>query len=287
MQPVPPYGTYRLPRPLAALRRAVASLPAGRGRRLVASGVRRLCMMGRSGPIDVEADGGVRLRLWPRTNRCEKAVLTAPWAFDGPERTVLSAAVAAGPSDRAFVFLDLGANVGLYALSVLAAARAAGRPARVVAVEPDPVNRERLETNLALNGFAAEAVAAAVAAEDGWMRLVPPAGNRGEARVAPTTDAADGDGTVVEARTILSLARARGLERIDALKIDVEGHDRAALAAFLEAAPPSLWPAIVVAEVGRTDASGIADLLVGAGYAVAGRTRLNAIFRFTGAGSTD
>ena len=77
---------------------------------------------------------GLRLRLHPLGNGCEKNALFTPQMYDVMERDVLAQAIerklAAGAS---FTFVDVGANVGLYSLFVAARAgraRASSRSSR-------------------------------------------------------------------------------------------------------------------------------------------------------------
>ena len=58
---------------------------------------------------------GMRLRLYPRRNGCEKNALFTPQMFDTMERRVLAEAVRR-KRGGAFTFVDIGANVGLYSL---------------------------------------------------------------------------------------------------------------------------------------------------------------------------
>jgi FkbM family methyltransferase len=87
--------------------------------------------------------GEQRMRLHPRGNACETRILILPHLFDRYELRVLSRAL----NPRA-VFIDIGANVGIYAIY---AALHAGPGARIIAVEPHPLALERLRCNVRLN----------------------------------------------------------------------------------------------------------------------------------------
>ncbi len=262
----PPFGAFALPRGLEALRRATAALPPSGAARRAASLVRRLCLLGRADPVDVEAFPGQRARLHPRDNLSEKRVFGTPRFWDAAERRALATAMRERPAP--FRFVDAGANAGLYALAV----RSLG-PARILAIEPEPEMLRRLRTNLALSGAAEVTVApVALAAEEGTVRLATPGSNRGETRAA-----ADGDGAAVPARPLLALLEAHGFDRVDALKIDIEGAEEPVLRAFLRDAPPARHPRLVILEATRGAATPALALLAGAGYQTVERTRMNAI----------
>ena len=107
---------------------------------LRAIGVRALA--GR--PLDVESLG-TRMRLYPGNNVAEKNLLFTPQYFDPEERRFLAERLGTG-----FVFVDVGANVGGYALF---AATLGGPKARILAVEPQADIFERLSFNIRQNSF--------------------------------------------------------------------------------------------------------------------------------------
>ena len=105
----------------------------------VARLARRLLL--RIGPAVIDAEAfGARARLHLEDNPCEwKALLNR--RYNRAERLFLMEGVRPGGG-----FVDIGANVGLYTLAIAAAH---GRSVRILAVEPHPVVRRRLEYNLA------------------------------------------------------------------------------------------------------------------------------------------
>jgi FkbM family methyltransferase len=112
--------------------------------------------------------------------------------------------------------LDIGANVG--AVSLLAA-EAVG-DGKVTAVEAHPAIADELRATVWLNPWARiEVVERAVAATSGPVRL------RGfaEGAVNQGTSSLGDEGISLEATTIDELAA--GAERLDWIKVDVEGHD--------------------------------------------------------------
>jgi FkbM family methyltransferase len=121
--------------------------------------------------------------------------------------------------------VDVGANIGLYTLSV--AARAGPR-GRVLAVEPNPLAARRLRENVALNQFENVAIVeAAMADAPGTLRLhlAPDS----ECSSLFETELGTGGGVEVRVTTIDAEVERARLARVDLLKIDVEGAEIRAL----------------------------------------------------------
>lgn len=120
-------------------------------------------------------------------------------------------------------FIDVGANVGWFSLL---AAKLVGPSGRVLAVEPNPRNCELLESSKRRNGFDhLEVVAGAASDQDCWLALETDASN---GRVIPLgTLSADSKPVrcsyVVPAFRLDQLVAERAIERVDAIKVDVEG----------------------------------------------------------------
>jgi FkbM family methyltransferase len=113
------------------------------------------------------------------------------------------------------LFVDVGSNVGVYALWAAAAG------ARVIAVEPDPQAARRLRRNVALNGFPIDVVEAALGAQAGTMWLSSGLDTTNHLLVAGA-----GPGTKVLARTMDDVLAGRVAAGV---KIDVEGAERLVL----------------------------------------------------------
>ncbi|MEM1306544.1 MAG: FkbM family methyltransferase [Pseudomonadota bacterium] len=239
-------------------------------------------MRGRDGPVDVVAACGMRLRLFPMTNRCEKRAVSGMHHWDHRERGVLLRALDRADRGRPFVFLDIGANVGLYAITVGCHAAAFGHPVRIVAVEPDDTNATRLRVNAELNGIAVELLRTAIGERSGTGRMVGGTTNRGEVRFETVAEpcAMDHHTAMTRMISLTDLCAARGIRQIDAMKIDIEGYDLAALRGMFAAAARSLWPRLLIVELGRGP-SEIGALLRDVGYTVRQRTGINGIFELT------
>lgn len=225
----------------------------------------------RGAPVDVEAMG-VNMRLYPHNNICEKRILFTPQYFDEDERKLIVSRITPD-----FTFIDVGANVGGYALFVAANA---GPRTRVLAVEPQPDIYERLIYNIRQNPFATvKAIDCAIADEDGEITLFLPAHNRGETSMRLVHLESVGARLRVPARTLLNVVESEGFERLDAVKIDVEGAEDLVLEPFLRDAPESLWPKLVV--IGHTHgrwSESLVNALAQSGYREILKARTNSVY---------
>lgn len=217
----------------------------------------------------------VKLRLLPRGNMSEVKLLFAPQLFDRDELALLGAALPAGG-----VFVDIGANAGAYTFWALRCVQAAGR---VLAVEPDPEMRRRLAFNLRSNGIGnVELCPVALSDVDGEGELLIRPSQRGQNTLARDEAARAGGHRVlhrVPLRTLLGLLEERGVARIDALKIDIEGHEPAVLGHFFAHAPRTLWPGLAITEYKSSTAAAIEQLFVTRGYRRVLANGLNLAFR--------
>jgi FkbM family methyltransferase len=196
--------------------------------------------------LDVER-WGLAMRLHPLDNGCEKNLLFTPKMYEPAELAALEQAVAK-VKDRPFVFIDIGANVGLFSLFVAAKAT----NARILAIEPEPGNMARLAFNVASNGaLPIRPLALALGEDESDVAIALNAHDRGGTRAQPVTDASAVGLTRVRCRPLLSVLREEGLNAIDALKIDIEGMEDRVLAPFLRDAPQHLWPRIILSPDSR------------------------------------
>ena len=252
---------------------------------------RRFARFHLDAPLDVLA-WGFKLRLKPRGSVSEARILFLPRYWDRAERGMLAKWLAPGS-----VFVDVGANVGGYTFW---AASLAGESGRVLAFEPDPALARQLRYNVRVNGAEGRiaVVEAAVGASPGEGRLVSGACNSGENRLtgdptpggepgnAPGRADSAGGGLPVRVVALAGAVEEAGLDRIDCLKVDVEGREADVLKPFFAAAPPRLWPGILVVELLNDSLAGpsgegsreLERWIVARGYRVALRTKLNGVF---------
>jgi FkbM family methyltransferase len=211
--------------------------PHGAGKTL-GFALRRLATLLLAGrPLDVEAYGA-KFRLFPYNNVCEARILFFPRQFDEEEREILASRIRPD-----FHFVDVGANIGGYALAVAALA---GPSARILAIEPEPEMFGRLVYNVRLNPFGSvKALELAVADKDGEMTLFIDHFNRGESSLKIITTV-EGKSVRVPARKLHTILSEERFARVDALKLDVEGAEDLILETFFAEAPASLHPGLII-----------------------------------------
>lgn len=121
------------------------------------------------------------------------------------------------------VFLDVGANIGLYSLR---AATLVGPGGRVVAVEPGASALQSLRENLALNPDLAPritVIAAALSDRAGSASLYHVAAGHDPQAFSLLADGTADAAETVETQTLDGLVSRLGLGRLDLVKMDVEG----------------------------------------------------------------
>ena len=226
----------------------------------------RLVNLLRAGPVDV-AYQGASFRFYHQASATERGALFNP-DYNIEELDFLRAHTPAGG-----VFVDVGANVGTYALAL---ARHVGAGGKVIAIEPHPVTHGRLAFNNAASGFTQTSlVAAAAGPADGELMIETDGDNLGASHIV--SGQASRRAIKVPSLRLRRILDEAGASRVDALKIDVEGFEDRVLTGFFKEAPQSLWPRAVVIEhlsENEWQHNCIADMRA-RGYAETGKTRSN------------
>jgi len=265
-----PWGSFALRGWQAAWLRFLHWLPAGNGWRRLALWLRSPLKRALAETVDAQV-WGLKLRLQARGNLSEQRLLLMPQYLDAIERKTLAAELKPGSC-----FLDIGANIGVYSLWV---ASTCGPQVRTEAFEPDAELCARLRFNLATNQLQhVHLNPIALGDHEGEVRLISGPGNKGENRVEST-----GGGVAVPMTTLPAFLTRAGIARIDALKIDVEGHETDVLKPLFQQSPRSVWPRLLICEVTHDDEQRLAQLLAANSYKLAARGRLNGIYRLASA----
>jgi FkbM family methyltransferase len=267
-----PWGTFRPGLPVRALIGLSRNTLLGRGK--LRKQLAQLFFLLHAGPVDSWL-WGHRIRLFPDHNVCERKALLRPDRMDRNEYAFLRTQLARARS----VFVDVGANAGLYSLY---AALNAGEGARILAIEPDAALLARFAFNLGLARKArytapeidVATACVAVGDHDG-EGLLSTSGDEGSRSLS---DGA-GVGRPVQVRRLAALLAAHAVGKITVLKIDVEGYEDRVLPPYLAEVPQDHWPdAIIIEHVYRSTWSvDCIGLCRGRGYRVCGITNNNTL----------
>jgi FkbM family methyltransferase len=160
-------------------------------------------------PLVMDYDG-LRWKMGDFRNRCGDLLALNHESDLGP--------VIRGLFPVGGVFLDIGAHVGHWAV------RLADQASRVVAVEVDPATAERLRENIALNAFGDRVEVLQLAAWDSHRDLIMFSPN-GYEHDGSNQVRAEGTGQTVRGVPLDSVEALKDLDRLDLVKIDVEGAD--------------------------------------------------------------
>ena len=208
------------------------------------------------------------MRLNIRDNLTDRKLLALP---GGPDRREIAALAA---HCRGGVFVDIGANTGLYSLAL-----AQLGASRVLAIEPLPQALARLRFNIAINGAEDRiAVVADAVGTEGAGRLSVDPANIGRATLI-ANPLPGADIVPVAVRSFASILKQHNISRVAGLKIDTEGTEDSVLMPFLQGTPKASWPACLVIEHTHKTAwrNDVIAYLVDSAYRVHGRTRENTV----------
>jgi FkbM family methyltransferase len=263
---LPPFGAFAPTRAQAAIISLAqrSRLKRGAFRPMLS----RLVNLLRAGPVDVQYQGA-SFRFYHQASATERGALFNP-GYNLEELEFLRA-----HSPRGGVFVDVGANVGTYAMVL---ARQVGAAGKVIAIEPHPVTHGRLAFNRAASAFTqVDLVAAAAGPSDGELMIETDGDNLGASHIVTSQPA--GHAIRVPSLRLQRILGEAGVDHVDGLKIDVEGFEDRVLTGFFREAPQLLWPrAVVIEHLSRNEWQDdcIADMRA-RGYAETGKTRSNTL----------
>lgn len=224
-------------------------------------------------PLDIEIEG-IRLRCFFKDNISERSFVFMPWRYDCIERRQLIADL---PADG--VFIDIGANVGIYSCI---AAKCLNQQGKIIAFEPNPKALKRLDFNLqsTLSSQTQQPqfklLPIAISNQQGNVPLYLNQDNMG----ASGLKKAASKHINIECKPLLAVLAALKINRIDVLKVDIEGAEDLALCPFLQQAEKTLLPRLIILENNhRQWQLPLLRTLERSGYCQWDKTRNNLIYR--------
>lgn len=258
----PPFGTFRpnaIQRLLIALCRHTL-LKRGSARRLM---TRLILTLGPS-HLDIGFRGAA-FRIHGKNNLIEYGLLLNP-GYNAVEIDFLLK-----DADAHSNFVDIGCNIGLYALPLGVFAGSG----KTLAIDANP----KMVARISWNASASKArnvlvVSTAVGDVNGLCEI---AIRRDDLAIVAVEVQSDGH---IPMRRLSEVVAEAGLTSIHGLKIDIEGYEDKALAPFLDEAPRSLLPRKIVIEHPSmtADYPACADAFRRCGYRLVGRTRNNSMY---------
>jgi len=152
------------------------------------------------------------------------------------------------------VFVDLGANQGMYSLIVLNETES-----KVISIEPDPYSLNKLRKNLELNGLSENnlticEVAAGVSDGEEVELMLNLAGNRAGSSLVvdpgQVNKNKNNENRILKIKTMTlnSILKKSGVTQVSVLKADIEGYEYPVLAKFFGETDESIWPKAVIIE---------------------------------------
>lgn len=241
---IKPFGTYFLHGDYSTLHRLCVSLQSGWFSLRLAFVLRKLVLfLLRREVIDACIED-FKVRFYPRDNVTDRSFLFMPNSFDRPERTFLSQVLTANS-----IFLDIGANSGLYSLF----ASRHITSGRILAFEPHPTMAKRLEYNVHINELQdlIQVFKYGIADQEKTYSLsINPSNLGGNSIALSHRDKADYQKATVDVlcRPLLSVLKDNKIKKIDLLKIDIEEAEHMALIPFFEKGPHYLYPRHIIIE---------------------------------------
>lgn len=159
---------------------------------------------------------GCKMKIFPRNNNTEFQIWRRGRPFEEPSLRYICNLF----SGRKITAYDVGANAGIFSLRL---ALAAGKTSKIIAFEPNPIMRERLEHNIALNKFKSITVhSCAISDEPGTVDLIfEENGNLGNGQLRTNAQQTRSNSIPVEVKLLADFFPKKA--PVDFLKVDVEG----------------------------------------------------------------
>lgn len=173
-------------------------------------------------------------------------------------------------------FVDIGANIGFYSLYLSKKIP----DSQIIAFEPDKVNLERFQQHIVINGMKNITTCDFAIADTNGKRAfrVSPNGRGSNSLIISKSNSHKNDFIIeVPCKTLIDAMSDNGVNKISALKIDIEGYEFPVLKNFFTYAPVELYPKAIVIEswghiIEKMGGSPI-ELLISKGYSIINHKR--------------
>jgi len=222
--------------------------------------------------IDAEIRG-IKYRLYVSLNPTDAKIFTSSSIYDKREIDFLLEALKPRLDRYPSVFLDVGANTGYYSLNMIK-----GGFSRCIAIEANPRTLDILKFNTHVNGFGDKLIIIPTCIGTGEDAELFFSGDLGS--VSVFSNGSSIDSIRVKTRPLIDILAEQKIDRIDAMKIDIEGFEDRCLFPFFAGSAFELWPRYVVIEHCNRDQweMDILQEMLDLGYVLKGKTRGNSMF---------
>lgn len=220
----------------------------------------------KDGIFDVTV-AGINVRLCPEVSGSDNKFLRKGKYVDFVEWTALANACKSVDSP---VFVDIGANIGMYSLLLANEVP----ELRVFAIEPHPGIQHQLKFNCSLNpALNINVCGDAISDIQGQVSM-----NSGEDEIS--TSRIDEEGELrVNCITLANFVEMKNLSCIHALKVDVEGYEDRVLVPYMRNASDAMLPNTIVVEVITSEhwLEDPIELAISRGYTEVKRNKMNSV----------
>lgn len=221
-----------------------------------------------AGPLDIIYNG-LKLRVNPFGNSIESNILFSSKIREKDELTIIKKL-----TNNSTLFLDIGANFGYY--SIFAAGFGARR---CISFEPQPILINRINENIIINNFSNRIDIApyALGAFEGEVKLQIANSGFGSSAIGKKIDS--NESIEVKQKTLDTALFEFKENKVDIIKIDVEGLEDKILYPYLSKLEKQFLPSLIIIEDNSVDWDiNIIEWLTNNGYEKVGKTRGNLFF---------
>ncbi len=149
------------------------------------------------------------------------------------------------------VFIDIGANMGLYTQNI-ANLNSKNRRVKIIAIEPNPINCNRLKENIMLLKYKIKDINKLVKIKRCAVGNINKKGilnfSNGLANGYISNNKKDDHSIFIDCKKLYDIVNEENLSYITNLKIDIEGYEDKALIPFFHKAKKTLFPKNILIE---------------------------------------
>lgn len=217
-------------------------------------------------PLDIIYHN-LKFRLHPHNNTIESKMVVSSKLREGKELDVISKFVEHGGT-----FLDIGANIGYY--SLMAARLGADK---ILAIEPNPIVLNRFKVNIKFNKYEKKikVLKVGVGEKKDILELHLSHKDMGSSTILDKT--LNNNKIKINVIPLADLLKKEGINKVDVLKIDIEGFEDKALFPYFKKLEKKFYPKLILIEDSSQKEwkKNILEWLLANGYRILTRTRGN------------